>query len=148
VKFAPLSFLLYILLGAVVGIFSGLFGVGGGIIMVPALVLLAGTTQQMAQGISLAVMVPTAVGGAIRYWQGGNMNLWIALPLALGAIPAGYLLGADRAQKLPQDTLKTLFALFVVAVAARIMPNASTKSMSLLLGMAFVSVGVRMIFAR
>jgi len=148
VKFAPLSFLLYVLLGAVVGIFSGLFGVGGGIIMVPALVLLTGASQQMAQGISLAVMVPTAFGGAIRYWQGGNMNLWIALPLAIGAIPAGYLFGADLAQKLPQNTLKIMFAMFMVVMASRIMPNASTKSMSLLLGMAFVSVGVRMIFAR
>jgi len=148
VKLAPLPFALYILLGAVVGIFSGLFGVGGGIIMVPFLVLLAGQTQQMAQGISLAVMVPTALGNALRYYKGGNLNLWVALPLAIGAIPAGYLFGADLAQKLPESTLKTLFAMFMVVMAARIMPTASVKSMSLLLGMAFVSVGVRLVMAR
>lgn len=147
-KLAPLSFLLYILLGVVVGVFSGLFGVGGGIIMVPFLVLLAGQTQQMAQGISLAAMVPAALAGAIRYSKGGNLNLWIALPIAIGAIPAGYLFGADWAQRLRGDTLKTMFAMFIVVMAARMMPTATPKSMSLLLGTAFVSVGVRMMMAR
>jgi hypothetical protein len=139
---------LYVLLGAVVGVFSGLFGVGGGIIMVPFLVLFASQTQQMAQGISLAVMVPTALGNALRYAKSGHLDLWIALPLAIGSIPAGYLFGADLAQRLPENTLKTLFALFMVAVAVRIMPSANGRSMGLLLGMLVVAIGVRMVISR
>jgi uncharacterized membrane protein YfcA len=137
----------FALLGVAVGLFSSLFGVGGGIIMVPALVVLAGFTQHMSQGVSLAAMVPTALVGAIRYGREGNVNLWIALALCIGSIPAASF-GAEVAQRLPQTTLRALFALFMVAVAARIMPTASLRSMSLLLGMTLVAVGVRLMLAR
>jgi len=148
VKLTPLVFFLYVVLGVFVGLFSGLFGVGGGIIMVPVLVLLSGFTQQTAQGISLAVMVPTALANAFRYAKGDNMNLWIALAIAIGAVPAGYFYGADIAQRLPEKTLRAMFALFMVAVAARIMPSATPKSMGALLGVAVIGVGVRMAFAK
>ena len=135
------------ILGVVVGMFSSLFGVGGGIIMVPALVLLAGFGQHMAQGISLAVMVPTALVGGLGYWRGGNVNLYIAAAVCVGSIPAAHL-GQQIAQTLPKSTLQTLFALFMVAVAARIMPTGNLRAMSLLLGMAFVAVGLRLLLAR
>lgn len=146
-KLTPLVFFLYVLLGIFVGLFSGLFGVGGGIIMVPVLVLVSGYTQQIAQGISLAVMVPTALGGALQYAKGGNMKLWVALAIAIGAVPAAYFYGASIAQRLPEKTLRAMFALFMVAVAARVMPSASPKSMGALFGMAVVAIGVRMVFA-
>ena len=135
------------ILGVVVGIFSSLFGVGGGIIMVPTLVLLAGFGQHMAQGISLAVMVPTALVGGLGYWRGGNVNLSIAAAVCVGSIPAAHL-GQQIAQTLPKSTLQTLFALFMVAVAARIMPTGNLRAMSLLLGMMFVAVGMRLLLAR
>ena len=141
------SYIAYAVLGVVVGVFSGVFGVGGGIIMVPFLVVIAGFTQQMAQGISLAVIIPTAFAGAGRYLKEGNLNLWVALALCVGSIP-GARVGADLAQRLPQSTLRALFALFMVAVSARIMPSGSLRSMSMLLGMALVAVGVRMMLAR
>jgi len=137
----------FALLGLVVGGFSGLFGVGGGIIMVPVLVLLAGYTQQMAQGISLAAMIPTAFTGALRYFRGGNLSIWVAVALCVGSIP-GARWGADLAQRLPQATLKSLFALFMVVMAANIMPTASYRSMSILLGMTMVAIGARLVFAR
>lgn len=137
----------YVLLGLVVGVFSGLFGVGGGIIMIPFLVLIAGFTQHMAQGISLAVMVPTALVGVASYMKQGNLNLWVALAMAVGSIPAAHF-SADLAQRLPQATLRTLFALFMVAVATRIMPSGSLRAMSLLVGMTLVAVGVRLMLAR
>ena len=146
----PVSILMYgkfALLGAVVGIFSSLFGVGGGIIMVPVLVILAGFGQHMAQGISLAVMVPTALVGGFGYWREGNVNLWIAAAVCVGSIPMAHV-GQGIAQQLPQTTLRTLFALFMVGVAARIMPTGSLRSMSLLLGMMLVAVGVRLMLAR
>ncbi len=140
-----LAFSIYLVLGVFVGIFSGLFGVGGGIIMVPFLVLLSGLSQQMAQGISLAVMVPTALANSFRYAKGGNLDLWIALAIALGAVPAGYFYGADLAQRLPANTLKTMFALFMVVVAVRMMPKGTYSSMGLLLGMLVISIGVRLV---
>jgi uncharacterized membrane protein YfcA len=148
VKTIPLvRYASYAVMGVVVGLFSGLFGVGGGIIMVPFLVIIAGFTQQMAQGISLAAMIPTAFSGAVRYVRGGNLNLWVAVALCVGSIP-GARFGADLAQRLPQATLRSLFALFMVAVAARVMPSASVRSMSTLVGMTLVAVGVRMLLAR
>ncbi len=147
-KLTLVSFLSYLGLGALVGTVSGLFGIGGGIVMVPALVLLAGQSQHMAQGISLAAMVPAAAAGALRYWRGGHVDLGIALAVALGAIPAAYLIGANLAQKLPDRTLKILFAMLMVAAATRIMPSGSTKSMGLLLGATFIAVGVRLVMAR
>lgn len=147
-KPTPLAFVLYVALGVFVGLFSGLFGVGGGIIMVPVLVLISGYTQQTAQGISLAVMVPTALANALCYAKGGNMNLWIALAIAIGAVPAGYFYGAEIAQRLPEKTLRAMFALFMVAVAARVMPSATPRSMGALLGVAVMGVGVRMVLAR
>ncbi len=137
----------YALLGVGVGLFSALFGVGGGIIMVPTLVILAGFSQHMAQGVSLAVMVPTALVGGLGYWRGGNVNLLVAGAVCVGSIPMAHV-GQQIAQGLPQATLRTLFALFMVGVAARIMPSASLKSMSLLLGMTLVAVGVRLMLAR
>jgi uncharacterized membrane protein YfcA len=137
----------FAVLGVVVGLFSSLFGVGGGIIMVPFLVIMAGFTQHLAQGISLAAMVPTALVGAVRYMKAGNVNLWVALALCVGSIPAA-LFGAELAQRLPQTTLRALFALFMVGVAARVMPSGSLRAMSLLLGMMFVAVGVRLMLAR
>jgi len=146
VKASPLIYGKYAIMGMVVGLFSSLFGVGGGIIMVPFL-LFTGSTQHMAQGISLAVMVPTALVGAARYMKEGNTNMLVAAALCVGSIPAAAY-GADLAQRLPQTTLRTLFALFMVGVAARIMPTASLRSMSLLVGMTLIAVGVRMVVVR
>ena len=140
-----LAFGVYAILGAFVGTFSGLFGVGGGIIMVPFLVLLSGQTQQMAQGISLAVMIPTALANLLRYTKQGNVDLIVALPIVLGAIPAGYFLGADLAQRLPAKTLQMLFALFMVAVSVRMMPSSSYRSMGALLGVLVIAIGVRLV---
>jgi uncharacterized membrane protein YfcA len=145
------------LLGIVVGIFSGLFGVGGGIIMVPFLVVAAGYPQQMAQGISLAAMIPTALSGAYQYYKGGNLLLPVSLALAVGAIPGAYV-GSNVAQHLNKTTLGALFALFMMVMAVRIMPAGGAKSlglsggllgsMALLVGMLLVGIGVRLVFAR
>jgi len=137
----------FAILGIVVGLFSSVFGVGGGVIMVPFLVIIAGFTQHLAQGISLMAMVPTALVGAARYMKAGNMNLGVALALCVGSIPAAFV-GAELAQRLPQTTLRALFALFMVGVAARIMPSGGLRAMSLLMGMMFVAVGVRLMLAR
>lgn len=141
----------YVLFGAVVGVFSGLFGVGGGIIMIPFLVLVAGCSQQLAQGISLGVMVPAALANALRYARAGNFDVLTVFLLALGAVPAGYFLGADVAQRLPERTLKGLFATFMVLIAIRMMPAAGPRcvgSMGVLVGAVVIGAGVRIALAR
>src|SRR5512146_1411602 len=100
------GYALYAGAGVIVGLFSGLFGVGGGILMVPFLLLVAGYTQQQAQGISLAAMVITALTGAIWYVRGGTVNhgmLLVAAALAIGSIP-GAAAGSAIAQRLPKHT--------------------------------------------
>ena len=147
--------------GVVVGLFSGLFGVGGGILMVPFLVLATTYTQQEAQGISLAAMVVTALTGAIGYIRGGTVNhgmLLVAAALAIGSIP-GAATGSAIAQRLPKYTLSALFAMFIVFMAVRIMPadgakwlglhtSSITASMLILVGTLALGIGVRMAFNR
>ncbi|WKZ57370.1 MAG: sulfite exporter TauE/SafE family protein [Bdellovibrionota bacterium] len=103
------------LIGLVAGVTSGLFGVGGGVIIVPGLMLLLGLSVHMAIGISLAVIIPTAMIGTLRHWQAGNVDLSIAFFLALGAIVGGYL-GASLAVALPAVTLKKIFGAFLIVL--------------------------------
>ncbi len=146
-KGGPLVYGKFAALGVVVGFFSSIFGVGGGIIMIPALVLLFGFGQHAAQGVSLAVMVPTALTGAMRYWHAWDVHLGAAVAICVGSIPAAGL-GGKLAQDLPQATLRSMFALFMVAAAVRTMPTGGLRSMSLLLGMLLVAAGVRLMLAR
>ena len=140
---------LYALVGGAVGLFSGLFGVGGGIIMVPFLVVI-GFAQQQANGISLAAITVTAAVGAFQYWRGGTLTLPllpIAVGLAVGSIP-GAIWGASIAQRLSKEHLGMCFALFLVIMAVRIMPKAEPKSMGLLLGVLLIVIGIRMLLER
>ena len=124
------SYLVYAVGGVVVGLFSGLFGVGGGILMVPFLLLVAGYSQQQAQGLSLTAMIVTALTGAIGYFRGGTVTpamLPVAVALAVGSIP-GAAAGIRIAQKLDKTQLSALFALFIVIMAVRIMPAKRRKS--------------------
>ncbi|MFB3879773.1 MAG: sulfite exporter TauE/SafE family protein [Armatimonadota bacterium] len=151
----------YALAGVVVGLFSGLFGVGGGILMVPFLLLVAGYTQQQSQAISLAAMVVTALTGAVGYLRGGTLTMGmipVAAALAIGSIP-GATAGAAIAQRLPKTTLSAMFALFIVVMAVRIMPTGGAKSlglptsslmgsMAILVGVLLLAIGVRLATAR
>ena len=140
----------FVVLGVFVGLFSGLFGVGGGIVIIPALVLLLGVTQQTAQGISLAFMVPTALVNAATYFRHGAIrteHFILILALIVGGVAAGPY-ASKVANSLPQNTLKMMFAIFMVAVAVRIMPKGDIKSMGWLIGVLFVAVGIRMLFSK
>ena len=88
--------MLIILIGVGAGFLSGLLGVGGGTLLVPALVLLWGTSQAMAQGISLAVIIPTAALGGWAYYKKGNVKKELLRGMILGAV-VGALVGASLA---------------------------------------------------
>ena len=103
----------YILLGLVTGVLSSTMGVGGGVIMVPAMVLLFGFTQHAAEGTSLLIMIPTAVVGSVRHARKGYTDWRMGLILGLGGI-IGAWLGASVALGLESELLQRLFALFLL----------------------------------
>jgi uncharacterized membrane protein YfcA len=109
----------FVLLGIIAGIASGLLGIGGGVIMVPALVILLATfDQKTAQGTALAVMIPMAIVGTLRYMQNPDVTLnWTVIALiVIGAI-AGTLLGTVLVQRLPVAFVRKCFAVLLLVVA-------------------------------
>ena len=109
---------LYILLGVVAGIFSGLIGIGGGIIIIPALIFLFGLSQHQAQGTTLALLVPPiGLLAAWTYYSKGYVDLKIAGLICIGFFFGG-LLGARLAVGLSNPVLEKLFgiALFLISL--------------------------------
>ncbi|HSQ59223.1 MAG TPA: sulfite exporter TauE/SafE family protein [Acidobacteriota bacterium] len=106
------------LLGFGVGTFAGLLGVGGGILLVPVLVLAEGLGQHAAQGVSLALIVPIGVVGALSYWKHGHAAPRLLPALFVGGALGGWI-GATGAHALRGPTLTRLFAILLVVVAAR-----------------------------
>jgi hypothetical protein len=109
--------LLVVLVGITAGILSGLLGVGGGIIMIPAMVLLLGLGQKLAQGISLAVIIPVSISGAMIHARHGNVSSGVAVPLAVGGI-AGGLIGARVAVGLDPLVLRSMFGILMLIMGA------------------------------
>jgi len=101
--------LILLLTGVGTGFISGMMGVGGGSVMIPAMVILAGMSQHIAQGTSLLAMVPVGVIGAFTHYRLGNVHVHLAAGLAVGAI-AGSFLGGSIAILLPDFSLKLIFA--------------------------------------
>jgi len=110
---APAVFAL-ILLGIAAGFLSGLFGVGGGIIVVPMLLML-GLDQRLAAGTSVAAILPTSIVGAIGYAVSGNVDWLAGLLLAIGIV-AGAQLGTFLLARLPKGVLFWMFVVFLVVV--------------------------------
>lgn len=108
----------YILLGLAAGTLSGLLGIGGGLILIPALVYIFGLTQHQAQGTTLAFMIPPiGLLAALKYYYDGNVKLNIAMFMCLGFFVGG-LLGAMFVHKIPDILLKRIFgaALFIASL--------------------------------
>lgn len=111
----PRFFLSCLAVGLAAGLLSGLFGVGGGTVIVPMLVLLLGFDQRLAAGTSLAAIVPTAAVGVISYAAHGSVAWIPALILAAGAV-IGAQIGTWLLAKLPQNALRWGFVGFLVVV--------------------------------
>jgi len=105
--------------GLVSGITSGLFGVGGGVVMVPAMVLLLGVDMKKAVGTSLAVIIPTALVTTFKHYKQGNVEWGLSLSLAPAAIIGGYL-GAWLTLHIKANDLKRAFGLFIALVGVYI----------------------------
>jgi uncharacterized membrane protein YfcA len=122
-------YLLIAATGLVIGILSGLTGVGGGIFMVPAMVLGFGIAERIAQGTSLLAILPTAAVGAVTHYRRGNVDVRSAGWIATAGVPAA-LVGAVAAQWLPERLLVGVFGLFLVVAAARMWPQRKNRSVS------------------
>ena len=113
--------LILILIGIVTGIMSGMLGIGGAIIMTPALVYILGLNQQAAQGTSLAVMLPPiGIIAAYNYYKAGQVNIKFALILA-GCFIIGSYFGSKFSLTLPEPVLKKMFGLLLLLVAAKML---------------------------
>jgi uncharacterized membrane protein YfcA len=107
------------LIGVTAGLLGGLFGLGGAIIIIPALVMILGFSQQMAQGTALIMMVlPVGALAAFQYYQKGFVDVKAALILAAFFFIGGYF-GAKFATQIPQDILKKVFAVLLVGIAIK-----------------------------
>ena len=115
-----MNYLLAGLIGLVSGVTSGLFGVGGGIVMVPAMVLLLKLDMKTAVGTSLAVIIPTALIGTWKHHSLGNVAWPVALALAPTAVLGGYL-GARLTVPIDAADLKRAFGGLLVLVGLRLL---------------------------
>lgn len=105
--------LIYVI-GLLMGILSGM-AIGGGTLLVPALVIFLDIGQHTAQGICLAAFIPTAAVAVITHYRQKNINVHLALSLTLGAL-AGAVIGATLANKLEAEILRKIFGLFLIAM--------------------------------
>lgn len=115
-----MQYLMAALIGLAGGVASGLFGIGGGIVMVPAMVYLLNTNIKVAVGTSLVVIIPTAITGSFKHQQLGNIDWRLAgalVPLAM----AGGFLGAALTQSVPAATLKKMFGGLMIVAGVRLL---------------------------
>ena len=106
-------------IGLLAGVLSGLLGLGGAIVIIPALVMFLGYSQQMAQGTTLLMMVlPVGALAAWQYYQQGFVELKTALILAATFFVGGYF-GAKFAMHIPQEIMKKVFAVVLLLIAAK-----------------------------
>jgi uncharacterized membrane protein YfcA len=117
---------IFLAIGLAAGVLSGLFGIGGGIVIVPALLFFAKMSPSMATGTSLgALLLPVGALGAWEYWRSGDIDLRASALVALGLF-FGAFLGAKLNHFLTPAQAKRIFAVFLVAVAVRMWMSART----------------------
>lgn len=115
------TILIIILVGIAAGILGGLVGVGGGIIIVPALVYFIGFSQKTAQGTSLGlIMLPVGILGVLHYYKQGHVDFKVVGILAIGFFVGSYY-GSKIALSLPQETIKKIFALLMILIAIKML---------------------------
>jgi uncharacterized membrane protein YfcA len=113
------AILLLLAIGLAAGILSGMVGVGGGLIVVPALVFFMGFTQHQAQGTSLGLLLlPVGILAVINYYNKGNIDIKVVLIMSLAFVLGGWV-GSKIALSVNQETLKKIFAVFLFYVAFR-----------------------------
>jgi hypothetical protein len=120
-KMSTTMILILIVIGIITGVMAGMLGIGGAIIMIPALVYLIGISQQTAQGTSLAVMLPpVGIIAAYNYYKAGHVNIRFAIILAVFFLVGSYF-GSKLAVKIPENMLRKIFGVLLLAVAVKML---------------------------
>lgn len=115
------TLIILIIIGIAAGMLGGMVGVGGGIIIVPALVFFLGFSQKMAQGTSLGILLlPVGILGVIQYYKEGYVDMRVVLLISTGFF-LGSLLGSKLALSLSQETVKKIFAILLIIVAVKML---------------------------
>jgi uncharacterized membrane protein YfcA len=113
--------ILILLIGLAAGVLSGLVGVGGGLIIVPALIFFLGFSQHQAQGTSLGLLLlPVGILAVINYYNKGNVDVKVVAIMSVAFIAGGWL-GSKLALRLPEDTVKKIFAVFLFYSAFKLL---------------------------
>src|SRR5262245_11753977 len=121
------AWLVFVLIGVAGGIASGLFGVGGGIVVVPALIFFAGFSQHLATGTSLAVLLPPiGLAATVEYYRHGNVDIRAAIILAITMF-VGSWVGAYVANQMKGPQLRLFFGLFLCGLGVYLVHGASRR---------------------
>ncbi|WP_024873306.1 sulfite exporter TauE/SafE family protein [Tolumonas lignilytica] len=117
----------FILIGLSAGLLSGLFGIGGGVLIVPALIYILGFSQKLATGTSLAILLPpVGIAAVLEYYRHGEVDFKAALTIAVMVL-IGSWLGARVAVQLDEKILKTVFGIFLIVLGIYIVMDAMKK---------------------
>lgn len=115
------SILILLLIGALAGTVSAFLGIGGGLVVIPLLILLLGYSQKSAQGTSLALMLPPiGILAVINYYKTGNVNITHALIMSAGFLISSYF-ASKMAVKIHDDVLKKIFAVFLILYSIKLL---------------------------
>lgn len=132
------------LVGVGAGLLGGMFGVGGGILVVPALVLLLRLDHRVANGTSLGAVLPISISSLVTYWSQDNVDWWMALWLAIGAL-GGALQGTKWIHLIPRRRLGYMFTIVLIVTAIRLfIPMASSsgrEALDAIAAVALVAIG-------
>lgn len=131
--FSTTQIVILLMVGLMAGALSGFVGVGGGIIIVPAMIYFMNMNQMQAQGISLALlMLPVGVLGVINYYKAGHIQFSYVLFMAVGFIVGNYF-GSKYAMRVPEHKIKFFFSVLMLYVAVQMLWKSGSKWMSELL---------------
>jgi uncharacterized membrane protein YfcA len=120
-KMSVSTVLILLVIGTFTGVMAGMLGIGGGLVVIPALVMIMGMSQQAAQGTSLAMMLPPiGILAAYNYYKAGHVDIKFALLLAATFILGSYF-GSKLAISIPQEALKKIFGVFLLLVAIKML---------------------------
>jgi uncharacterized membrane protein YfcA len=115
------TILLLAIIGLAAGVLSGMIGIGGGIIVVPALVFILGFSQQQAQGTSLGLLLlPVGILAVMNYYKQGYIDIKVVGIMSVTFILGGWL-GSKLSLSIPQETVKKIFAVLLIVVAAKML---------------------------
>lgn len=114
------SIILFIVIGCMAGVLSGLFGIGGGIIIVPALIYLCGFSQLKAQGTSLAILLPpVGILAFIDYYKKGYVNVQAGILICIFLV-IGSVFGAKLSHAIPVDMMRKLFGILTMLISIKL----------------------------